>query len=103
MVFEPFIYFFFFAFPSLLLFTMAYFSISHWNTSRRYLSYRRRKKETISKIQWFNKPVVTVCQMRPNHHRVGVIRNGSLTSQTDFESKFKTSTRWFQSVPIQLI
>ena len=36
-------------------------------------------------------------------NRQGVIRNGSLTSQTDFESKFKISTQWLQSVPIQLI
>ena len=36
-------------------------------------------------------------------NRQGVIRNGSLTSQTDFESKFKISTQWLQSVPVQLI
>ena len=45
-------------------------------------------------------PVETVCQMCPNRP---LIRNGSLTSQTDFESKLKLFTQWLQSFPIQLI
>ena len=45
-------------------------------------------------------PVETVCQMCPNRP---LIRNESLTSQTDFESKLKLFTQWLQSFPIQLI
>ena len=61
-----------------------------------YFNVKPISRHTVSKIQWFE----TVCQMCPNRP---LIRIGSLTSQTDFESKLKLFTQWLQSFPIQLI